>query len=95
MLCGLAGLDGLAAFFNHAAALTLQLIEWLVRLSVAVPGAHLPARFTASWIGPLTLALTLGALLYGYATRWAWHRGGWVPPFVIVALTLIFGVKFS
>lgn len=95
LLCGLAGLDGLAAFFNHAAALTLQLIEWLVRLSVAVPGAHLPARFTASWIGPLTLALTLGALLYGYATRWAWHRGGWVPPFVIVALTLIFGVKFS
>lgn len=95
LLCGLAGLTWLAAFFNHAAALTLQVIEWLVRLSVQIPGAHLPAHFTAGWIGPASLILLLATMLHGYATRWIWRRGGWAPPLVVAALALIFGVKFG
>lgn len=95
LVCGLAGLDGLAAFFNHAAALTLQIIEWLVRLSVQVPGAHQTAHYTTPGLGPVALVLLLAAMLHGYATRWAWRRGGWAPPLVIAALVLIFGVKFG
>lgn len=95
LLCGLAGLDSLGVLFNHAAALMLWAIEWLVRLSVQVPGAHLPAHFATPWIGSAAITLLMAALFHGYGTRWAWRRGGWWPPFVIVALTLIFGVSFG
>ena len=92
---GLAGMDRLAVLFNHAAALTLLAIEWLVRMSVQMPGSYLPAHFVHPRIGSAALAALLGAMLYGYARRWTPPGGSWWPPFVITALTLIFGVKFG
>ena len=95
LLCGLAGWSGGAVFFNHASALVLLGIERVVRWSVAVPGAFVPAHFTAPWIGGVALA-GLGAwLLAGYALGWRREQGGFWPPFAIVALVLIFGVKFG
>ncbi len=95
LLCGLLGFTAGAALCNHAAALVLWGIEELVRLSVQLPGAFLPARFTAPWIGPAALAVLMATLLFGYAHHWKPARGGWWPPFAVVALTLLFGVRFG
>jgi hypothetical protein len=66
-----------------------------VRLSVQVPGAFFPARFAAPWVGHAALALLVATLLTGYAAGWRRERGGWWPPFAVVAVTLIFGVHFG
>ncbi|MBL9202371.1 MAG: ComEC/Rec2 family competence protein [Opitutaceae bacterium] len=95
LLCGLVGFGWGAALCNHAAALVLLFIEGCVRVGVQVPGAFLTARFAAPWVGPAALAALTAALLAGYALRWRLRGGGWGPPFVVVMLTLIFGVKFG
>jgi hypothetical protein len=66
-----------------------------VRLSVELPWAFLPARFMAPWIGPMALGVLTAGMLAGYAGGWRRDQGGFWPPFAIVALTLIFGVKFG
>jgi competence protein ComEC len=66
-----------------------------VRQSVRVPGAFIPAHFTAGWIGTLALSTLVATLVFGYRSRWAPRRGGWWPPFVVVALVLIFGVSYG
>ena len=95
LLCGFAGFSFGAVLCNHAAALVLLIIEWLVRMSVRLPGAFVPARFTSGWIGTTALVLLLLALLLGYGTAWKTRFGGWWPPFAIVALVLAFGVTFG
>lgn len=95
LLCGLLGLGWGAGLCNHAAALTLLAIEELVRLSVKLPGAFLSAHFNAPWVGLAALAALMLALIAGYAGNWRTTRGGWWPPFAIVAATLLFGVSFD
>lgn len=95
LLCGLVGCTFGAVLCNHAAALVLLVIENLVRWSVRVPGAFLPAEFRAPWIGGTVLALVLASLLWGYATQWKLSCGGWWPPFAVVGLTLLLGVRFG
>jgi competence protein ComEC len=95
LLCGGLGFVAGAACCNHAAALVLLGIEWLVRVSVRVPGAFLPAAFTAPWIGGCALAVLMATLLAGYAAGWKRSRGGWWPPLAVVALALVFGVNFG
>lgn len=95
LLCGLAGFTPGAVLCNHAAALVLWGIEALVRLGVRLPGAFVPAHFAAPWIGPVALALLMTTLIFGYAQGWKPARGGWWPPFAVVALVLIFGVTFG
>ena len=70
-------------------------IEWTVRLSVQVKGAFVPAHFSVPWLGGAAFTTLMIALLAGYAVNWRSERGGWWPPFAIVALVLIFGVKFG
>ena len=94
LLCALVGFSFGVVLCNHAAALVLLVIEWLVRLGVQLPGAFLPAAFAAPWIGPVALALLITAMLAGYAADWKLRRGGWWPPVAIVAFVLIFGVRF-
>ena len=95
LLCGLVGFTPGAILCNHAAAVILLAIEWLVRSSVRLPGAYLAAHFSPAWVGPATLTLLLAALLAGYGADWRRDRGGWWPPFAIVAGALIFGMKFG
>jgi competence protein ComEC len=95
LLCGLVGFAWGAALCNHAAALVLWGIEALVRQSVRVPGAFMPASYSAAWIGAAALTALMATLVFGYATDWKRARGGWWPPFAVVALTLVFGVKFG
>jgi competence protein ComEC len=93
LICGLVGFGPGAILCNHAAALVLLVIERLVQFSVSVPGTFLPARFVAPWVGSAALALLLATLLVGYAGGWRRNVGGWWPPFVVVALALILGVR--
>ena len=95
LLCGLIGFTGGAVLCNHAAALMLLIIEWLVRLSVRMPGAFVPAHYSAAWIGAVALTALMVTLVFGYAVEWKRPRGGWWLPFAVVALTLIFGVTFG
>jgi competence protein ComEC len=95
LLCGLVGFAWGASFCNHGAALMLLGIEWLVAQSVKLPGAFLPAHFSAPWIGLAALALLMATLLAGYAGNWQKARGGWWPPFAVVALALLLGVTFD
>jgi competence protein ComEC len=95
LLCGLIGLEAGSAVFNHAAALLLAAIEALVRGFVRLPAMWFEASFLAPWIGNVAFVLLIAALLFGYARNWEKTAGGFWLPFALVALVLIFGVKFS
>lgn len=97
LLCGLLGFDPGAVLCNHASALTLWAIEGLVRGSVQLPGAFLPARFAVPGVGMVALATLMAAIFLGYARNWKTKAGNgwWWPPFAVVAATLIFGVTFG
>lgn len=95
LLCGLGGFSAGSVLFNHAGALLLWLMDQSVRGAVAVPGLFFPARFRAEWLGPAGHATLLALCLAGYAWHWRRERGGFWPPFVLVALLLICGVKFG
>lgn len=95
LLCGLAGFAAGAILCNHAAALVLLVIESLVRASIHLPGAFVSAHFSSPWIGHTALAAVIAVLLFGYDAGWRRERGGWWPPFAIVALTLVLGVRFA
>lgn len=93
LLLGLTGIDALAILPNHAAALFLWLVNWLVELSVQVPGVYVAAKFVSPWIGPALLATLLALLLGGYAARWRGQRW-WLPPFAVVAMALVFAANY-
>jgi competence protein ComEC len=95
VMSGLAGIAPLSRLFNHAAGLLLRLIDALIRAGVTLPGAFVSAHYRADWIGPAALAALLGACLAGYAGQWRPERGGWWPPFLVVALTLTAGVRYG
>ncbi len=95
LLCGLAGFPTGSALFNHAAALLLWLMDALLRQATAIPGLFVPARFAPSWIGPAGQAALLAVCLAGCAWQWRRSRGGFWPPFMLVALVLALGVRYG
>lgn len=95
VLCGLLGLTGGAVLCNHASALILLVIEALVRFSVRLPWAYLPAQFRAPWVGWTALSTVIAVLLFGFAVQWRREYGGYWPPFAVLALTLAIGVTYG
>ena len=92
---GLAGAAAASAFLNHAAIVVLLVMDALIRFGQHVPGTWWAAAWRVPWLGTATLTLLLAAMVAGYASGWrGWSRGFW-PPFAIVALALIFGMKFG
>jgi competence protein ComEC len=92
LLCGLAGLLSASMLFNHAAALILALIQWLIGAFVKLPGAYWPAEFKTLGWADIVLAGLLAACLAGYAAKW--RHGMVFVPFALVAMAMIFVVKF-
>jgi competence protein ComEC len=95
LLAGLAGLLPVSALFNAAAAVTLIVMDWLVRHGTAGPGIFFAARFRADGMAPAAIAGMAAVLLAGVAGRWSRRRGGYWPPAVALALILILLVKFG
>jgi competence protein ComEC len=95
LLAGLAGWPAGSDFFNHAAGAVLWAMDASIRAFVQWPGVWHQAQFTAAWIGPVALAGLVASLIAGYGSGWrGWSRWYW-PPFAVVALALILGVKFG
>lgn len=93
LLAGVLGAGPVSVVFNHAAALLIIAMDWLVRTGTGVPGMFFPAAFRADWMAAAGMALTAALLLLGLGLRWARDRGGfWLLP-SLLALTLILSVK--
>lgn len=95
MLGGLARLDGLVLVFNHAAAMLIRAMDWLVLHGTGLPGMYFNAEFRAAWLAPAGLLAVLATMLLGASLRWRSAAGGFWLPVAIVALLVIFGVKFG
>ncbi len=95
LLAGLAGMESLSSLFNHSSVLVLAIIDFVVQIVVALPGAWSVATFNSAWIGPAAHLALGAALVFGYQSHWARHCGSWWPPFVIVALVLLMGVDYT
>jgi len=81
--------------FNRSAEVLLATIQTLIKLGSHLPAAWVAAHYRAGWIGPTALGALFASVITGYAFGWRRERGGWWPPFAIVAATLAFGVKFG
>lgn len=95
LIAGFLHLDSIVVLFNHSAALVLWTIDQCVRTVVAVPGSWHVAQFSWAWLGPISLLLLIATFVAGYQVGWRREWGGWWPPIVLVALVLIFGVRFG
>jgi competence protein ComEC len=93
ILGGLVGATGLAWVMNHAAALVILVMDWLVRHGTELPGMYFVAEFHAPWMGSAGLVVMLGGLLLVADRRRPAHLALWVPP-ALLALVMILGVKF-
>ena len=89
-VCGLAHAVWLASIFNRAAALILIAMETCIRFLVTLPWAVLPREFVSVRTGFIVMAALLSSLLTGYAMRWSWRFGAWLPPIAITVLALVF-----
>ncbi len=95
LLCGLCGFAAGSALFNHAGALVLWLMDGFLRGATTIRGVFVPAHFRPEWLGPAGHAALLAACLAGSAWRWRRERGGFWPPFILVALLLLLAVAYG
>lgn len=94
MLCGLVGLMPLTLVFNHAAAVAIATMDFLVRRGVELPGMYFNAQFERSWMTQGALAVLLGVMLLGASQRWRPSWSYWLP-LAALTLVMILGVKFG
>lgn len=95
LVSGLTGLLPVSALFNSAAALILLATDWLLQRGIGTPGMFFTARFRAEWLAPAALALMTAVMVAGAAGGWSRRYGGYWPPLAVLALLLVFGVKFE
>ena len=95
LVIGLAGLTPLSALLNRAAALVIIFTDRLLQSGVALPGIFFTAEFRAPWLAPLSLAVMTAAMLAGASGHWSRRYGGYWLPVIVLALLIIFGVKFG
>jgi len=95
LLAGLIGLAPLSVACNTVAVLILFVMDWLARQGTGLPGAYFPASFAQDWMAPASLVLMTAVMLAGVSGRWSRRYGGFWPPVAVLALILVFGVKFG
>ncbi len=95
LLTGLAGVLSLSALFNSSAAVTIIIMDWLAQHGTRLPGVYFAAHFTRSWLAPVSVMAMTGLMLAGLGGRWSRRYGGYWPPVGLLALILIFGVKWG
>jgi competence protein ComEC len=95
LLAGFAGLATASAACNTVAAWTIEAMDWLLQRGTALPAMWFAASFRTGWLAPVSVALMTAVFLAGSAVRWSPRYGGFWPPAVLLALLVIFGVKFD
>jgi competence protein ComEC len=95
LVTGLMGLLSLSALFNSSAAMIILLMDWLAEHGTQLPGVYFDARFTHSWFAAASVIAMTICLFAGLSARWSKRVGGYWAPVVLLALILIFGVKFG
>lgn len=95
ILGGLMHLEGITLVFNRSAAVLIRVMDWLVANGTRLPGVYFDAEFRAPWLTSVGLVLVLTTILLGASLRWRRAAGGFWPPLIVVALLVIFGVKFG
>jgi competence protein ComEC len=95
LVCGLAGLLPLSALCNLVAAAIITVADRLLQHGGSLPGMFFAARFRADWLAPASLVAVTSVMIAGAAGRWSSRYGGYWPPFVMLVLLVIFGVKFG
>ncbi|HYC71636.1 MAG TPA: ComEC/Rec2 family competence protein [Opitutaceae bacterium] len=95
ILGGLLGLPGVSIFFNHAAAVTIIVMDRLAAWSTLLPLAHFPAEYRAPWLAAPSAALPLVLMLVGAACRWRPAAGGYWLPVAGVVLILLACVRLG
>jgi len=95
MIGGLCGLSGISLIFNHAAAVIITTMDWLMIHGAGLPGVYYDAHFIAPWMAPVALTALVAVMLAGASTNWSrrWGAMGWPP--LTVTLILFFGVRFG
>ena len=73
----------------------IKVADRLLQHGINLPGMFFAARFRADWLAPASLVVVLSVMLAGAAGRWSRRYGGYWPPFVVLVLLVIFGVKFG
>ena len=81
---GLAGIPWLPELFNHAGALVLAIMEWILETVVRVPGIATPAEYRTDWAGPALVVALLVFLLLGYERKWRGAIRPWMPAALVV-----------
>ncbi len=95
LFSGLAWLGAVSALFNHAAALLIKLMSWLVLHGVQLPGGYFPAGFSQPWMAPAGLILVVATILAGANFGWRRSSGGYLLPVLALILVVFLGVKFG
>lgn len=95
LFSGLAHLGPASALFNHAAALSIKVMSWLVLRGVELPGGYFPAQFSQPWMAPAGLILVVAAILTGSSFGWRRSSGGYLLPVLALVLVVFLGVKFG
>jgi competence protein ComEC len=95
LFSGLAHLGAISALFNHAAALLIKLMSWLVLRGVQLPGGYFPAEFSRPWMAPAGLILVVTAILTGSSFGWRRTAGGYLLPVLALVVVVFLGVKFG
>lgn len=86
---GAVGIPWLPSIFNHAGALVLAVMEWMLEMVVKMPGIAFPAEFRTEWLGGALIVALLGLLLAGYANQWRGPFRVWLPlAFVAAGMAL-------
>ena len=95
LLAGLVGLTPVSVICNVLAAQIMDLMDWLLQHGTALPAMWFTASYRTAWLAPVSMVLMTVVFLAGAAARWSPRYGGFWPPAVVLALLIIFGVKFG
>jgi competence protein ComEC len=82
---GMVGIPWLPELFNHAGALVIATMEWLLETVVSVPGIAHEAEFRGEWVGGAVVVALLAILFTGYAGQWRGAVRVWMAAAFLVA----------
>ncbi|MDQ8195186.1 ComEC/Rec2 family competence protein [Coraliomargarita sp. SDUM461004] len=89
---GLLGIENIAAFINHAAWLSIHLMDRCVIASTQIPGMIIACETFAKWVAYMGLAGYFIALFWLHHTRAQRSPVAWLLPPTVILLSLLMGI---